>query len=209
MAYTRPAANAVNESWQGIVAYARPAANAANENFAPTYQVSGFAPVHFGTPWIVQHPVSGFAPVSFGNIIVKPLPATGFAPVNFGAPAILAFYPATGFAPVAFGTPVLILRALGFAATRFGTPVDLQASGFKPTHLGAITVRQVNRDSAWRAVSFGTPAVAVLDVVACDGFIPVRFGRATAIRFTGTTLNRRVFVYAGLRPVKHFGVPTV
>lgn len=188
MAYTRPASDAANLAWNGIAPYTRPAQDAANLSFiqGTTYPVVSLGVVsQFGTPngaWDQFCDVSGFAPVQFGTPTHRRTqPVEGFAPVQFGTPAGHKLQRVEGFFPVQFGTPRLHPSHIAPwpVSTQFGTPTARQF--WKVPTLGVIT-------------KFGTPTTPTNRTGEVSGFAPVRFGKPLAIRHSppGTNIICRV-----------------
>src|SRR5574343_573561 len=176
MAYTRPASDAANLAWTGLSAYTRQASDAANLSFvqATTHPVVSLGVVSkFGTPvaiWDQFCDVSGFAPVQFGTPTHRRTqPVSGFAPVQFGTPAGYKLQRVQGFAPVQFGTPFLYPMHVAPwpVSTQFGTPSARQY--WNVPSLGVIT-------------KFGTPTTPTNRTCNVSGFAPVQFGTPLAIR---------------------------
>lgn len=180
-----------------------------------TCNVSGFAPVQFGTPVVVRHRppnmsiicmAEGFKPVHFGTPAAhwdKSGQVQAIAPtVQFGAPRAITAHHVDGLAPIMrFGTPTIrmTLKVSGLKSTSFGSAKAIltqHGTGSAPIiHVGlakAITTHHVG--SVAPTTNLGAPMARTLHRV--SGFKSVAFG------WPGAVLTQRA---SGASPKVRFG----
>lgn len=201
MAYTPPAGNAADFSWQGASAYTAPSGSAANF----TFQQGATASV-----------ATGFSSTAFGSPTHKRAQAaSGFTSTNVGTPTNARAQAASGFSSTALGTPTtkLTQAATSVASTNLGQPTNRRsqaASGFLSTQLGApvLKVTQTGTASGFTGTQLGTPYT--ITRATASGFAGTAFGAPTAPHTTAgvqsTVFGTPVQMYmTAASPVTSFG----
>lgn len=118
-----------------------------------TFQVSGFAPLHFGGPSLLPH-VVGFKPAHIGMPGLA-LDAVSLRPAQFGAITALQRNRVSSWRAQHLGTPTVptnrSITCASWRPARFGRVTSLRLLSAIPRHHGHVY--------ALRPVHFGTPTI--------------------------------------------------